>query len=125
MQANLPTLLADASLSNEARRHMKEHFEAPLFLTELLPQEHRHEFEDSQGRITLAYQLVEVHVCAAAAVFVGNMLTPYAQHVCYERDGVLAGPNNAVMPAARKECVDLYSRDEATIKASKVGRGWF
>lgn len=74
-------------------------------------------------RFSLAYELVEVHVCAAADEFAGNMLTPYAHSVCYERDGVLAG--SAKSELGRRQCRDLYSRDEASIKASRAGRIWF
>ena len=131
-----PTLLADASLSPSAQQHMRAHFSRPLFLAELLPPRRRTLLEDDEGRITLAYELIETHVCAAAHVFLANMLTQYAQAVCYERDGVLAEmsrdePRLAEMSrerpaaAARKECIDLYGREEAVIKASRVGRGWF
>jgi hypothetical protein len=73
------------------------------------------------------YEWVELHVCAAADEFGGNMLTPYAHAVCFERDGVLAGSASASQSDAggRKQCRDLYSRDEASIKASRAGRTWF
>ena len=91
-----------------------------------MPEAARPLFEDSEGRLTLAYELVDIHVCAAARGFVGNMFTPYAHAVCYERDGVLAGPNNGEPAASRKECADVYGRDEAQVKSSlKGGRGFF
>ena len=76
-------------------------------------------------RPNLAYELVELHVCARAQEFSGNMLTPYAHAVCYERDGVLAGSASATGVDVRRQCRDLYSRDEVSIKASRAGRAWF
>jgi hypothetical protein len=74
-----------------------------------------------------------MHVCAAADEFGGNMLTPYAHAVCFERDGMLPAAAdtsssfaNAVKNGqVRKRCHDLYGRDEETIKSSRTGRGWF
>ena len=64
-----------------------------------------------------------------------------ARGFCGERDGVLpSGEKNCAFGAkdcafgsalsvkdghVRKQCRDLYSRDADTIKASRVGRGWF
>ena len=45
--------------------------------------------------------------------------------VCYEREGTLVGLNSAALPAGRKGCLDVYARDDAVVKASKIGRGWF
>ena len=112
---------------------MRSHHRNPRFLSDLLPAHSRALFEDADGRITLAYELVETHVCAAADEFAGNMLTPYAHAVCYERDGVLplageaAGDATAVVKdgRVRKQCRDLYARDPESIKASRMGRGWF
>ena len=108
-------------------------FAKPLFLSELLLPHHRPLLEDGAARITLAYELVETHVCAAADAFAGNMLTPYAHAVCYERNGGLASESEPAVPAvgeaaggaARKLCKDLYSRDPASLKASKTGKSWF
>ena len=133
MNSRDPTLLADASLVPLARSHMRQSFRRPLFLSDLLPEGSRSLFEDANGRLTLAYELVEMHVCAAADEFGGNMLTPYAHAVCFERDGMLPAAAdtsssfaNAVKNGqVRKRCHDLYGRDEETIKSSRTGRGWF
>ena len=45
-----PTLLAEVSLSSTAQHLMRQHFHAPLFLSDLLPPAHRHLFEDEEGR---------------------------------------------------------------------------
>ena len=120
-----PTLLVDASLSSLARDQMRIHFQQPVFLYDLLSAAHLHNLVNDAQSLTLAYELVETHICAAADSFVGNMLTPYSHAVCYERDGVLSSPNDVAALVGRKRCTDLYGRDEATIKASKTGRGWF
>ena len=137
-----PTLLVDASLANSAREHMRNSFRSPLFLDELLPNGTRSLFVEAfSSGYNLAFEVVEMHVCAAADDFGGNMLTPYAHAVCGERDGVLpSGEKNCAFGAkdcafgsalsvkdghVRKQCRDLYSRDADTIKASRVGRGWF
>jgi hypothetical protein len=125
MGSDVPTLLADASLNAAARQHMRTHLPNPLFLSQLLPEYARPLFQDADGRVTLAYELVETHVCAAADQFAGNMLTPYAHAVCYERGGVLADSPSAESQPTRKRCYDLYSREEAALKASRTGRGWF
>ena len=137
-----PTLLVDASLAQSAREHMRNSFRSPLFLDELLPNGTRSLFVEAfSSGYNLGFEVVEMHVCAAADDFGGNMLTPYAHAVCGERDGVLpSGEKNCAFGAkdcafgsalsvkdghVRKQCRDLYSRDADTIKASRVGRGWF
>ena len=133
MNPREPTLLADASLGPSARAHMRQTFRRPLFLSELLPNATRPLVEDAHGRPTLAYEMIELHVCAAADDFGGNMLTPYAHAVCHERDGVLPLPGAAASDVAavvkdgrvRRQCRDLYRRDAEMIKASRAGRGWF
>lgn len=50
-----------------------------------------------------------MHVCAAASNVVGNLLTPFAQGVCYERDG-LRGAAIASNATSLPRCMDLYSR---------------
>ena len=99
-------------------------FPRAFFLSDLLRPWHRSALENSEGRVTLAFEMVEVHICAAANNFLGNMLSPYAQAVCYERNGVLTSAI-ADLPARTKSCMDVYSRSVATIKAAKVGHGWF
>ena len=73
------------------------------------PPRQRALFEDVEGRITLAFELVDTHVCAAAQSVVGNLLTPFAQGVCYERDG-LRGAAIAANETSLPPCMDLYSR---------------
>ena len=139
MSASVPTLLADASLGTRAQAHMRATFARPVFLSALLhsllsPAQRAllHDKVPGSGpgagaahRPNLAYELVELHVCARAQEFSGNMLTPYAHAVCYERDGVLAGSASATGVDVRRQCRDLYSRDEVSIKASRAGRAWF
>ena len=57
----------------------------------------------------LGFELVDTHVCAAAQTMVGNLLTPFAQGVCYERDG-LRGAAIAAGETPLPACQDLYSR---------------
>lgn len=110
MPARKPTLLAaDAALGNKAQAQMKRYFERPLYTAQLLPPRQRALFEDVEGRITLAFELVDTHVCAAAQSVVGNLLTPFAQGVCYERDG-LRGAAIAANETSLPPCMDLYSR---------------
>ena len=115
-----PTLLsADAALGAKARSQMSKHFDHPLYTAELLPPRQRALFEDVEGRITLALELVDMHVCAAAQSVVGNLLTPFAQGVCYERDG-LRGAAIASNTTSLPRCMDLYSRS-----AELKGLRWF
>ena len=108
-------------------------FRQPLLLSELIPAARRHLFEDASGRITLAYELAETLTCAAADDFAGNMLTPYAHAVCYERDGVLPADGGGASDAAtvvrdgkvRKQCRDVYGRAAEAVRASRTQRGWF
>ena len=73
-----PTLLADASRSGSARSHMRATFGVALFLDELLTPRQRAALTDGLGRPSLAFEMVEAHVCAAAELFAANMLSPYA-----------------------------------------------
>ena len=115
-----PTLLsADAALGAKARSQMSKHFDHPLYTAELLPPRQRALFEDVEGRITLALELVDMHVCAAAQSVVGNLLTPFAQGVCYERDG-LRGAAIASNTTSLPRCTDLYSQS-----AELKGLRWF
>ena len=98
---------------------MSKHFDHPLYTAELLPPRQRALFEDVEGRITLALELVDMHVCAAAQSVVGNLLTPFAQGVCYERDG-LRGAAIASNATSLPRCMDLYSRS-----AELKGLRWF
>lgn len=105
------TLLASSiALGGRARAWMARHFITPLYLADLLPPASRVLFEDAEGRIGLGLELVDTHVCASADVFVGNLLTPFSQAVCYERDGIrdvrLARGDLEVAPP----CQDLYGR---------------
>ena len=123
MGSRVPTLLVGVSLVPAAREHMRSYYREPRFLGNLLPARLRPLVEDGGGggssrgdggggdggggedgggggggdgaRMTLAYELIEVHVCAAADEFAGNMLTPFAHAVCRERDGVLADSPSA------------------------------
>ena len=57
-----PTLLsADAALGAKARSQMSKHFDQPLYTAELLPPRHRALFEDVEGRITLALDIVSLY----------------------------------------------------------------
>uniref|UniRef100_A0A7S2JM85 Uncharacterized protein n=1 Tax=Haptolina brevifila TaxID=156173 RepID=A0A7S2JM85_9EUKA len=134
-----PTLLADVSRSATAQELFGGSFTMPLLLSDLLPPRHRHLFEDDEGRVTLAYDLIETHLCAAADIFAGNLVSGYGQMVCYERNGAFAEPSSMDVDSAeeqpskvggvgtgeRRPCFDVYSREEEVIKAAKFGRGWF
>ena len=113
------TLLAsDMARNAEARKHMRKHFSAPLYLADLLQPAQRVLFEDAAGRVSLELELVETHVCAAAQFFIGNMHTPFAQAVCYERDGLRGKAAAEESGPMLMPCMDLYAR---TLK----GISWF
>jgi len=64
----------------------------------------------AQGRVTLGLEIVDTHVCAAAGVFAGNLLTPFSQAVCYERDGLRGVQMAGGGPDVLGPCLDLYGR---------------
>ncbi|KAL1520751.1 hypothetical protein AB1Y20_022317 [Prymnesium parvum] len=125
-----PTLLSGLGLSTEARRHMQKYFTEPRYLSELLTAQTRPFFEDPEGRVTLAFELVDVMACARAERFAGNMRTAFAAHVCYERNSLLelqrldsnlaqvakqtldmnAAADGEGIPSSGPECLDIYNR---------------
>ena len=125
MPAHESTLLADTSLSTSGRMHMRAHFSNAVFLTDHLFLDDLQLLEDNAGRTTLAYTLVETHICAAANFFAGNMLTPYAQTVCYERLGKHNLPDAInTIPSIGAYCTDIYGRESTIFKSLRVGRDW-
>ena len=120
-----PTLLAGLGLNAEARRYMQLYFSEAQYLSDLLTAQTRPLFEDTEGRITLAFELADTMVCAAADRFVGNLRTPFAAHVCQVRGAAWArgqGGNTGGVPATAAvadadgetasgpECRDIYNR---------------
>lgn len=116
------TLLSGLGLNTEARRHMNKFFSESRYLSELLSPQTRPLFEDAEGRVTLAFELVETMVCAAAERFVGNTRTAFAAHVCYERHTILERQTRKDRPVSMDYadidsensnghgCQDLYDR---------------
>jgi len=111
-----PTLLATAD-ARDVRALARRHFTKLLRTRALLPPAGRVLVEDVEGRTTHGLELVEVHVCAAASAVVGNLLTPFARSVCYERDG-LRGMQIARGEDEWSPCTDIYGRS-----ARAVARG--
>ena len=93
-----PTLLAtDAPSTAGARKDMKKHFSRIISTAAQLRPQERVLFEDVDGRVTLALELLDAHVCANARMFVGNLLTPFAQHVAPDvAPGSHGAPSGAV-----------------------------
>lgn len=105
------TLFAsDTALGAGARAAMGRHFSTPLYIADLLPPASRVLFDDVEGRITLGLELVDTHVCASAALFAGNLLTPFSQAVCYERDGIRGLQISRGDAGVLRPCTDLYRR---------------
>ena len=120
------TILSGLGLNAEARRFMQKYFAEAQYLSDLLTAQMRPLFEDAEGRISLAFELVDTMVCAAAERFVGNMRTPFAAHVCQVRraawERVSEGKASTAAPATSAvadadgetasgpECRDIYNR---------------
>ena len=72
-------------------------------------------FEMADGSINLAFEYVEIVVCAHADHFVGNGRSPFAAAVCYEREEHAPRPPpgggalDAVSPST-PDCMDVYGR---------------
>ena len=112
-----PTLLATAD-ARDVRALARRHFTKPLRTRALLPPAGRVLVEDVEGRTTHGLELVEVHVCAAASAVVGNLLTPFARSVCYERDG-LRGMQIARGEDEWSPCTDIYGRSAPSREAGR------
>mmetsp|Transcript_36157 Transcript_36157/g.84485 ORF Transcript_36157/g.84485 Transcript_36157/m.84485 type:complete len:127 (-) Transcript_36157:194-574(-) len=115
-----PTLLVvEGASTAEARKLMRKYFSKPVHMTELISERARPLVEDALGRHTLALELIDTHVCAAANAFAGNLFATGAQTICYEREGLrgaaLATGNLSAVP---RPCLDIYDR-------SLKGMHWF
>lgn len=113
----LTVLASSTALGGRARAWMGRHFSLSVVLAELLPAASRVFFEDVEGRINLGFEIVDIHVCASADIFVGNLLTPFSQAICYERDGLRNASVERGNERPMRPCEDLYGRT-VTVKAA-------
>lgn len=108
------TLLSGLGLDDEARRQMQSYFLETKILSQFLSAEVRPLFEDVEGRVTLAFELVDTMVCAAAQRYVGNIYTAFGAHVCYERNsnrGRQASTDDTHDErVSDPDCHDIYDR---------------